>query len=356
MKCCLNDWVVFQNSKRPELAKVVKIKIVNNSQEIHVKTIHGEDFPIYENEVMANLGKDPNYGKCFGIDTTPIFKGNLTRDKFLAARIMGNGKEYSEQELEEFKDIFDQTYDKLNSIGLSDLANRTIIDIHPAKKFGSLNKMGKDGNLIHIKTMEPVGVINEIFYQFGQIIFKDRVTDEKLKAKWVEKFHQHNLQIGCYKYAEITKALEELKDSSSWAQFKKESEAATVHKVECFLDHLKRVHQINKNEFICLMREGEDYQDLVPDKIEYSTEEEYISKRACRSTEKFFGECFQYWATGQELDDSIVMLIKKTLGIKAVVKVEKQSKPLLKPIVRQENPKPTVVKQKIKRLKIRKAA
>lgn len=327
MKVANKDFLVVEKSGKRLLLRVASVEeeyYICQTASISIKSsTEDEDYEVYPEEVLANLGKSPRVGSAYGIKVLPIF------DKFVIegwghAYIMDRPLVKDTGSRDKLVTAFSKAHKKLNKINCTQFIPIDLV-FRPEMKntlgmYQFSRKRDRDIMYLMAPTWKDSGkttLLHTIFHESAHGLIY-RAFSPKQLARWVRAYHSyvnvHEIQDSIIKG--LTK---QLMDSDSLKEWNKESGQETKKIRSCILRYIREIHRISTKDLDVLLK-TQDFKTLktiVPspsDLTPYLSDIHVpVTDYAAKNVHEMICESFALWMLESDsLDTSIVALCEKT--------------------------------------------
>lgn len=315
MRTEINDYVIFTMEEKYFLGKVVKVK--NNKLRIQLSGKHeadkdsiaGTKFKINHDDIITNLGKEPEPGKAYNINIEPYYESSFVRPwgkVFIFRRLAQKEKEYTLKLLKNAGKVITAT-------GLTD---HLPIDIEIRPKNGKIGgkyqiKKGETILTVCSQNLDKETVNHVVFHEFGHHMLFNHMTDQD-KSVWIDLYHRSTIVVKKFSDVRLNNLRKTLVKIGSIKEFKQENADSDLFKLA--LKNIREIHKIGQNDLQILLNNGNNLKDYWPNvELEMSDLNLYVSQYAGKSYEEYFCESLAYYLTGKKLPKEVKKQLKITL-------------------------------------------
>lgn len=345
-KINIGDYLVLKHAEKASvsysLVKAAKVvALVKSAKVVGTKfrgTIESERKGLVVNtveatndQVLLNLGSDPDPGKVYGLDLTNRFR------RCIEHPFWGNVLLFTRLETETLKLVkasLDRTAKKIEKLGLEHYTS--LIDTHLVAKQGKWAgkyyhrpPKSETEDSAHYVAYAPEFAANDakimdyvVFHEFGHVVRYNGVLGKKLRVKWLKEYTRSiaDFEITKTELKEVFDFLENCIDQEVslgkvLRDFIAEDESHAPW-IKAILRWFKEVHHLSPKDLSVLW----DSQDLSSIKelwptrsIDTSTLAPVVSDYACVNVEELFAEAFAFYCVGKKLPSRITQLVEASI-------------------------------------------
>jgi septum formation topological specificity factor MinE len=302
--------------KKPVLAKVLKLKNdgIHGLLSYEKIALEGEaafEFDCQFEDVVANLGPKPTYGKVFGCDIEPYHKLITTKLSSTRVAVMVG---LSTREEEKLEASFSKFYKIAKKHGFLQHFKQIRIVVRPGMTsvagMWSLAKDGSEKIDIYVprsdaaeKGNTPVEYI--LAHEIGHHIWNRYFTEEE-KAVWIA-MHRKAVAVEDHNTAKVAHFRSQLVAAGSVKELKKTIEDEAEKKL--FSEILSRVcktFKIRPDELNALLKSGDNLSNYwINTAVQKSDSSVIITEYARKNSQELFSECLAHYLLGMEMPEKL---------------------------------------------------
>jgi hypothetical protein len=316
-----DDYIIVKVGKKNELAFAHSPKRNTAYIERTMNTDAPVTFEYDGNTLIANLGKDPIPGKCFGVDIQPHYG---TIDSPMGPMHMF--RKLTEEEKEAIRIAQKKVVKKLEGLELGKLFPFTSLEVHnPRGRWaGSYQVSFKSGEAVDkVKIMAKI-LDDQIYNQYvfahecGHGVWY-RYVPERIRSLWLEQYNAMTA-VTKAKKSELADQYQSLVASGlSIRDFQRDLEGDELAMFKEALAYLKKVHKMTPEDVNVLLNQNSTVlAEIWPTSASISNADSLAALHgpyAATSVQEMFAEIFAAHLKGDHVGKTLTKLLEKTLKV-----------------------------------------
>lgn len=314
-----DDYIIVKVGKKNKLAFAHSPKRNTCYIEETMSTDEPVTFEYDASTLVANLGKEPQPGKVFGVEIMPHYGAEET-----PMGMMHLYRKLNDAEKNAIAIGIKKAVKAVKEIELEKVFPITRLEVHnPRGKWaGSYQVSFKSGEAVDLMKIMAKILEDQIYNKYiflhetGHAIWY-RYVPEKVRAEWLEKYNSMTT-VSKAKKADMEQLCQSLISSQlSVRDFQRDLEEDELGMFKEALGYLKKVHKMSPEDANVLLNQNSKVlAEIWPTSASISNSDSLsaqLGEYAATNVQEMFAEAFAFHLTGKQLPKSILKLMEKTL-------------------------------------------
>jgi hypothetical protein len=274
--------------------------------------------------IIAVLPEEPYRGRSYGCDTSLVYRGRKTHDKFGALHFFYKpAPEVGERIVK----AFDKSYKILKAQRLEFLVNpeTTVWEITPpnGEKYTGMFKSSRDveknphRGIIRPELEDPVNWPYTILHELSHHLHRAYLTGSKLEGAWV-KLYNKSILVQSIKKEDSQRILDDmLAQETLPSDFKGQLDEDDALIFKAIIKAIRTQHKISLKELDLLFEADfrDDIRTVWPTRgLSNTNFEPLVSEYGLTKVSELMAEAISYHLCGKVLPKEVVALVEKTLS------------------------------------------
>lgn len=312
-----DDYVVVRHRKKPTLCLVLNDKSRRAVIEKTLRTDEPEHITYEMEDVLCNLGQDPQHGKIYGIDVMP-YRRTIESSKFGPILLF---RDVPKKELKALNKAMKSVYAEFEK--QASVAFLPLYQIHllpkKGKYAGSYTAKVKGGDVFDTIKLHPDTFADPIYneyliaHEFAHGLWY-RCVSQALRVKWMN-LYQKRLKLSTINSKHLEELCSEIVryDGGIRDYMKEVAEEDEKSVIKEVLTYFKRYHSMAAPDVdLMLAHDSGKLADMWPTRAMLSESRPDISQYAMTKVEEFFAEAVAYHMTGKMLPKDVKKGLDRT--------------------------------------------
>lgn len=305
-----DDYIISEYRGKPTLMLVLNGKSRRCVVEKTLVSDEPENIQVEHEDIIANLGSNPRYGKAFGIDIKPYVK-TISTKRYGPIHVF---RKLEKNELKRLKKSMDSVYalfKKKATVSFLPL-HQTSLEPKSGKYAGSYTFKQKGLECLDKVTLKPETFSDPEYNEY--ILAHEwahglwyRCVSPQLRARWL-KLYQKRLTLSQIDESELSSLCEDVVGYEGGLRaYSKEIGDDHVQLVlKEVVDYYKKYHKMDLRSVELLLREdSSSFADLWPTSTHLTEQRPDISDYSMTKVEEFFAEAVAFYIVGRVLPKDV---------------------------------------------------
>jgi hypothetical protein len=314
----IGNYVIIKIADRKyQLVKIISVNSINSivcdkfqKFKNKAKYIELED----TESIVANLGKEPEFGSCFGIETEYLKSAIEDYPPWGSLFIYRKLTELEQRRLDKALNTVGKTLEKDRIFPTERpidifVKNRKGMDAGLYKRYSNPKKSDE----IIVKPSEFSNLEYILFHETGHAVYYQSI-DEILRAQWIREFYK-NIKLKEDTEKLIRQMRKDLIEHDSVKAYKSDLDDEEKENLDHILKYINYNFDLTVKNINTLMVGNNDLSEIWPIHIDLPTKKALLTEYSLESPEELFAEAFALYYTNRELPKSISLLFKKTISV-----------------------------------------